>query len=104
MIEGSARYHAAMVERAAVFDVVERTIHKDLKLAGARVDDSTRMVGGDLELDSLDLLMLVTGIEKAFGVKLPANQLGPQTMATVGAFVDFAHGRIASNGQAEGRS
>ena len=84
-----------MVERAAVFEVVERTIHRDLKLAGVHVDDSTILIGGDLELDSLDLLMLVTGVEKAFGVKLPAKQLGAETMSSVGVFVDFAHRRIA---------
>lgn len=78
-----------------MFKVVERTIHHDLKLAGARVEDATKMVGGDLELDSLDLLMLVTGVEKAFGVKLPAKQLGAETMSSVGTFVDFAYRRIA---------
>ena len=84
-----------MTDRRAVFDVVEKTIRRDLKLASAQFDDSTRMVGGGLELDSLDLLMLVTGVEKAFGVKLPAKQLGPETMSSVGTFVDFAHRRIA---------
>lgn len=78
--------------KAAVVDLIQT----DLKFTGMEVPDDLQLVGGGLALDSLDLLMLVTGIEKRFGHKIPHKKLGKETMATVGAFVDFAHAELAS--------
>lgn len=71
-------------------------IQNDLKFAGMDVPDDLQLVGGGLALDSLDLLMLVTGIEKRFGHKIPTKKLGRDTMETVGKFVDFAHEELRS--------
>lgn len=70
----------------------------DLKFAGIELPDELELVGGGLALDSLDLLMLVTGIEKRFGHKIPQKKLGPDSMGSIGRFVDFAHAELGAAG------
>ena len=60
------------------------------------VGEDLELVGGGLGLDSLDLLMLVTGIEKRFGHKISTKSLNRDTMGTVGKFADFAHRELSA--------
>lgn len=82
--------------RDQVKAAVTELIQVDLKFTGMDVPDDLQLVGGGLALDSLDLLMLVTGIEKRFGHKIPPRKLGKETMSTVGTFVDFAHAELTA--------
>lgn len=82
------------VQRNDVFALVAKLLRQDLKLGAVAVDEQTLLVGGDLQLDSLDLLMLVTGAEKAYGIKLPKEKLGRSSMETVGRFTDLVHGQV----------
>lgn len=70
-------------------DIVCDVLRTDLKLGAIDLSRDTAMVGEELGLDSLDLLMVVTGTEKRLGIKIPNDRLGPDTMRTIGAFVDF---------------
>ena len=70
-------------------DIVFDVLRTDLKLGAIDLSRDTAMVGEELGLDSLDLLMVVTGTEKRLGIKIPNDRLGPDTMRTIGAFVDF---------------
>lgn len=72
-----------------VMSIVIEVMRTDLKLGDVPLDRDTPLVGGDLGLDSLDLLMLVTGVEKTMGMKIPNEKLGQDTMETIGRFVDF---------------
>ena len=77
-----------------VAQAVRQILETDLKFAGMDLPDELAMVGDGLMLDSLDLLMLVTGIEKRFGHKIQKGKLGPKSMGTIGHFVDFTHGEL----------
>jgi acyl carrier protein len=68
-----------------VFDV----LRTDLKLGMVELGPETPLVGDELGLDSLDLLMVVTGTEKRLGIKIPNEKLGKDTMGTIGDFVRF---------------
>lgn len=68
-----------------IYDV----LRTDLKLGMVEFGPETPLVGDELGLDSLDLLMVVTGTEKRLGIKIPNDQLGRETMGTIGAFVRF---------------
>lgn len=82
--------------REQVKATVTELIQVDLKFDGMEVTDELQLVGGGLALDSLDLLMLVTGIEKRYGHKIPHKKLGRETMETVGKFVDFVQEELAT--------
>ena len=83
--------------REQIFQTVCDIIHTDLKFSGMDVTDDLELVGGGLALDSLDLLMLVTGIEKRFGHKIATKSLNRDTMGPVGRFVDFAQSELAAS-------
>jgi acyl carrier protein len=80
----------------SILDVVVDVIRTDLKLGDVSVDRETVLAGGDLGLDSLDLLMIVTGTEKRLGIKIPNDKLGKDTMETIGGFVDFVETQRSS--------
>jgi acyl carrier protein len=87
------------VQRAEVLGAIQEIIRVDLKFSGMEIGDDLELVGGGLGLDSLDLLMLVTGIEKRFGHKIPHKRLNRESMGTVGRFADFVVAELASAGR-----
>ncbi len=56
-------------------DTIERVkalLRSDLKLGrDAVIEDDTPLLGGVYDLDSLDVLLIVTSVEKEFGIKIP---------------------------------
>jgi 3-hydroxyacyl-[acyl-carrier-protein] dehydratase len=70
-------------QRPDILDGVIQIIRTDLKLGDAyAIEADTRLFGGDLDLDSLDALLLITSMEKRFGVVTPREKLRPQVFAT----------------------
>ena len=49
------------------------------------IGDDERLVGGDLGIDSIDVLELVMMIEKDYGVKIESKELGVKVFASVRA-------------------
>ncbi len=84
--------------RQDVAKAVREILETDLKFAGMELPDDLAMVGSGLMLDSLDLLMLITGIEKRFGHKVARGKLGSKSMGSIGQFVDFIHAELAEAG------
>ena len=52
------------------------------------IQDDERLVGGDLGIDSIDVLELVMMIEKDYGVKIDSKKLGVNVFASVSALAD----------------
>ena len=51
-------------------------LRRDLKLGvDALLDESTPLLGGQHDLDSLDILLLLTSVEKEFNIKFPKEAL-----------------------------
>jgi len=85
--------------REMVAEAVRQVIRVDLKFADIDIPDTLELVGGGLSLDSLDLLMMVSALEKRFGHKIPQKKLKRETMATVGALIDFTHAELVEAGK-----
>ncbi|MCH7808284.1 MAG: acyl carrier protein [Planctomycetes bacterium] len=69
-------------------------IRRDLMLgADVEVLTDTPLFGGDLDLDSLDALLLMQSLEKEFGFKLPSEAFGPDVFETVAALARFVEQR-----------
>lgn len=84
---------------------VKAIIRHDLNLEDEPIADDMPLIGGEMDLDSLDVLMLVTSIEKKYGVKMMSNEAGKEafaTVATLTAFIEqsLANAPAASAGQA----
>lgn len=73
-------------------DQIKKVIRESLKLdADAALDDSMPLIGGDYDLDSLDILLVVTNLEKQFGIRIPDKAVGRSAFAsieTLGEFVE----------------
>jgi acyl carrier protein len=77
---------------AATLDRIKLILRRDLKLGEkAVIADTMPLVGGDLDLDSLDMLLLVTSVEKEFGIKIASASIGREvfkTVETLACFID----------------
>ena len=71
---------------------VKKVIRACLKVDERTVfADTMPLVGGEYDLDSLDILLIVTELEKEFGVKINDGSMGKAAftnVATLGAFIE----------------
>src|SRR5688572_14447182 len=85
----------AVLDGSPPTEMIERVkaiLRRDLKLGSdAKIGDDMPLVGGSFDLDSLDLLLLVTSIEKEFGVRIGDKQISREaftSVATLAAFLE----------------
>ena len=75
-------------------DRLKEILRRDLKLGpDLPIADDMPLVGSQMDLDSLDMLLLVTHIEKEFGVKIPSQAMGQavfESVETLARYVDSA--------------
>jgi acyl carrier protein len=55
----------------------------------ADIDPEAQLVGGDLGIDSIDVLELVMLVEKEYGVVIDSKELGAQVFASLGALAAY---------------
>ncbi len=73
---------------AALTHRVKDLLRRDLRLgADAEIADDMPLIGGEFDLDSLDVVMLMNSIEKSFGVKLARDGSAENLFASVGTIV-----------------
>lgn len=77
-------------------DELKAILESTLNLGG-RSRDFTRATGllGELpELDSMAVVMVLTGIEERFGIVIEDDDVSAETFETVGSLVDFIDARL----------
>lgn len=83
-------------ENSSTIDRVRHVLRTSLKLgADASLPEDMPLIGGEFDLDSLDMLLLVTNIEKEFGFKIPNEAVGKaafESLRSLAAFVDRHRG------------
>jgi len=65
-----------------------------LNLIDVQPDDikvDNQLVGGDLGIDSIDVLEMVIMIEKDYGVKIDTRELAVKVFATLGTLAEYIH-------------
>lgn len=73
-----------------LFDRVKQMLRRDLKLGtDTAIDDDMPLIGGDFDLDSLDVVLLIGSIEKEFGIKLTMSDDAPRVFHTVRSLVEY---------------
>lgn len=55
------------------------------------IDENAQLIGGDLGLDSIDVLELVMMLEKDYGVKIDSRELGAKVFASVASLAEHVH-------------
>ena len=78
--------------RPETLAVIKDIIRQDLKLGTEEIlADDMPLLGGEWDLDSLDVLLLLTSVEKRFGLKFPSESADPtifQSITTLARFVE----------------
>jgi 3-hydroxyacyl-[acyl-carrier-protein] dehydratase len=78
-----------------ILDRLRHIVRRDLKLGpDAVITDDMPFFNSDLDLDSLDILLLVTSIEKEFGLKIPSHAVGKEVFSNLTTLANY----IQSNG------
>jgi len=75
---------------SATLERIKVILRRDLKLGpDAHIPDDMPFFGGDFDLDSLDLLLLLTSIEKEFGIKVPSEAVGQAVFKNVTTLTEY---------------
>ena len=73
---------------------IKKALRANLKLApDSPIADDMPLIGGSMDLDSLDVLLLITSIEKEMGRKISTEQMDKsafRSVSTLGLFIDKA--------------
>ncbi len=86
----------AQTERAELVDRVKTIMRRDLKLGpDIPLNESTPFFGGDADIDSLDILLMLTSIEREFAIKIPSEEVGRQIFENVGTLCDYLQNQLA---------
>ena len=72
----------------------------NLKKRPEEIADDAALFGGEFELDSIDVLEIVVGIEKDFGVRISDRAVGEKVIKTPRSIADFVGGAAARSGAA----
>jgi 3-hydroxyacyl-[acyl-carrier-protein] dehydratase len=79
-------------------DILQRIVlilRRDLKLGSdVAIPDDMPFFGSDVDLDSLDILLLVTSIEKEFGIRIPSEAVGKEVFQNVSTLVRYIQDHV----------
>ncbi len=78
------------IPRSEIIDRLTAILRRDLKLgAHIALQPDTVLFGGDLDLDSLDALLLLQSVEREFGLKIPNEAMQPGVFRTLNVMAEF---------------
>jgi acyl carrier protein len=88
-------------------ETIEATL-KELLIRALRIEDMTpeelradhKLMGGEIAIDSIDILQLILEIEKAFGIKLVTGEFARGEWETIGTLATAIEARIQAAPQA----
>ena len=55
------------------------------------IDENEQLVGGELGIDSIDVLEMVVMVEKEYGVAINNKEIGEKVFSTLAALADYIH-------------
>lgn len=91
-----------MLKESATEEIRSRVVEilrRDLKLGNdARIDDDMPFFNSEADLDSLDILLLVASVEKAFGIKIANEQVGQTAFQNVRSLTEFIAAQVNKAG------
>jgi 3-hydroxyacyl-[acyl-carrier-protein] dehydratase len=83
------------ISRADILSRVKIIMRRDLKLGpDLPIADDMPFFGGDADIDSLDILLLLGSIEREFALKIPSEQVGKQVFQNLATLTDYLQSRL----------
>src|SRR4051812_28347148 len=89
---------AAQQVDVELLNEVKSILRRDLKLGpDARIPDDMPLIGGEMDLDSLDILLVISSIEKHFKIKIPNEVVGRWVFQDVSTLTKFVQENRSAN-------
>lgn len=90
-----------MLYKTAAMETISRQL-KEILITGLRIKDRTaddlsddqQLLGGDLEIDSIDILQLILEIERRFGIKLVEGEFDESAWQSIGTLTATVQARL----------
>jgi 3-hydroxyacyl-[acyl-carrier-protein] dehydratase len=80
-----------------ILEQIRTILRRDIRLsADDPLPPDARLFGGKMDLDSLDMLLLITSIERQFKIRIPNRAVGEEAFQSVASLVRFVqeqHGK-----------
>src|SRR3954468_15640015 len=78
------------INRPDMLSRMKTIMRRDLKLGpDLPIPDDMPFFGGEADIDSLDVLLLLSSVEKEFGIKIPNEAVGRQVYQSIGSLADY---------------
>ena len=81
-----------MTSKSATIHRLKDLLREELKLdPDVVLADDEVLIGGDHDLDSLDVLLIISSVEKQFGIKIANEKIGKDVfrdLSTLAQFID----------------
>lgn len=86
-----------------ILQQIKTILRRDLKLGpDAVIADDMPFFGAEVDLDSLDMLLLVTSLEKQFGIKVPNEAVGREVFQSVESLTRYVQQQRSTGGGSAG--
>jgi acyl carrier protein len=82
--------------RRQVKEVLVRALRIE-DIAPDRLPDDQALLGGDIDIDSIDMLQLILEIEKTFEIKLVSGQFDRAQWATIDTLADAIEKKLQAS-------
>ncbi|MGD0464412.1 MAG: phosphopantetheine-binding protein [Tepidisphaeraceae bacterium] len=77
---------------------IREIVRRDLKLAANEpIPLDMPFFGGNVDLDSLDMLLLLTSIERKYGIKIPSEAVGKEAFQNLASLAGYIQRNRAAN-------
>jgi 3-hydroxyacyl-[acyl-carrier-protein] dehydratase len=93
----------ATVNREDLLSRLKVIMRRDLKLgADFPIADDMPFFGGEADIDSLDILLLLGSVEKEFKIKIPNEAVGKQVFQSVETLANYIQAQLEGGGGSGG--
>jgi len=85
----------------SIQEQLKQIIARGLRLPGdgvASLSDDAPLLGGELEIDSIDILQIILEIERHFGIKLVTGKFEREEWASINQLAATVQARLAEAG------
>lgn len=78
----------------SVLNNVLELLQEELQIETVDMDESTELLGGIAEFDSMAVVMVITALEEKLGVSVDDDEISAETFETVGSLVNFVESKL----------
>jgi len=76
-----------------MLNTILQILHEVLQIETQDMDESTELLGGIAEFDSMAVVMLITALEDSLDIIVEDDEISAETFESIGSLVDFVQSK-----------